>query len=102
MPSLPPADRVQTTRRSRRHRGGLSRRQAKKLARVGQLWQHSDIGDLWRVKQLHRADEERRAGPLPSQLAPVVLERPGQGLRYLTFGELGSSYRLIEDAGEGE
>lgn len=101
-----PAERGKTARSTDRvdsrkapQRRALSRRRAKQLAQVGQWWEHVDSGEAWRIRQLHRGDGGRN-GSVAARLAPVELERPGHGRRYLTFGELGSQYQLVEDLGE--
>lgn len=74
-------------RTSPRHRGGLRRGKVKELARVGQWWDELEQPRWWRVKAID------------AKKGLVTLERAGDGLRTVTFGELGSQYRLDEDEG---
>jgi hypothetical protein len=83
-----PADRATTGRARPRHRQGLTRKQAKERVAERQWWDHIESEVWWRVRSI-----DVRAGL-------VLLERPGGAQRSVTFGELGSQYRLSEqDAG---
>jgi hypothetical protein len=63
----------------------LSRRQVKQTVALRQCWEHESGGE-WAVKQLHRRDG----------LVELV---SGESRRFVTFGELGRHYRLLEEAG---
>lgn len=87
----PPHDLGPLREAARRRR--LSRRQVKHLATVGQWWESESTGAAWRIYQLHRKDDGERPGALGK---PVELVRPGEGKRFLTFGELAHGYRLLD------
>ena len=67
-----------------RGRRKLSRRRVRALVRVHQAW--CDVyGHPWIVVNIYRKDGQ------------VALVGPGESPRYVTFGELGRSYELVED-----
>jgi hypothetical protein len=80
-----PTDPVAHSPSTSRRRRGISRRRARDLAEIGQWWTQAETGLGWRIAQIHRRD------------GLLLLERPGDGRRYVTFGELGQSYTLLED-----
>lgn len=66
----------------------LSRRKVRELVRLGQSWEHVESAITWRVMNVHRAD------------GMVALIGPGARPRYVTFGELGHQYELLDEEGQ--